>query len=171
MNPHTEAHLSVQRRTIRALFDLMDMKPFSEITVTEIIERAGIARASYYRNFESKEAVINCYIDGVFQDFKREFPIGSIDERMLATHLSHVMVYVSRYYSDLKILHKANLSSLYLDRLNRYVFEAYGPELSAHEKMKLLSSTGAQYNLIFNLFLEDESVTEADILEHMKTYL
>lgn len=46
-----------------ALFSLMEEERFSLISVCDIVGVAGVARMSYYRNFESKEQVIEAYID------------------------------------------------------------------------------------------------------------
>ena len=48
----------VRRATANALIALMKRKRFSEISVTDIVREAGIARQSYYRNFDCKEDVI-----------------------------------------------------------------------------------------------------------------
>ncbi|HAX52080.1 TetR/AcrR family transcriptional regulator [Muricomes intestini] len=42
---------------------MLKEKPFSEITASDIIRVSGVARASYYRNFESKEEIIEAYME------------------------------------------------------------------------------------------------------------
>jgi AcrR family transcriptional regulator len=41
---------------------LMDEKPYEKITVSDIVEKAGIARQTFYRNFNDKDGVILEYI-------------------------------------------------------------------------------------------------------------
>lgn len=41
-----------------ALIELMQHKCFNKIPIEEIIEKAGIGRATYYRNFQSKQEVL-----------------------------------------------------------------------------------------------------------------
>ncbi len=53
----------------KALLDLMAEKPYMEITVTDIIKRAEVARVSYYRNFNSIEEIL----DGLVEDKAEEF--------------------------------------------------------------------------------------------------
>lgn len=53
-----EANRLVKQKIGRALTKLMDTKPFSDISVTEIVETAGVARASYYRNFKDRKSVV-----------------------------------------------------------------------------------------------------------------
>ena len=59
-----EANRQVKLKIARALTKLMDTKAFSDISVTDIITTAGVARASYYRNFHSKEEVLIKITDG-----------------------------------------------------------------------------------------------------------
>ncbi|MCL2186406.1 MAG: TetR/AcrR family transcriptional regulator [Treponema sp.] len=49
-----------------ALLLLMDEKPYDKITVTDIIEKAGIARQTFYRNFKDKNEVIVKYFTNIF---------------------------------------------------------------------------------------------------------
>ncbi len=46
-----------------ALLLLMREKPFDDITITEIIKRAKVSRISYYRNYDSKEAILDNFLE------------------------------------------------------------------------------------------------------------
>lgn len=52
-----------------AFMELMLEKPYMEITVTDIITRAGVARASFYRNYNSTSDILEHAIDRVVADF------------------------------------------------------------------------------------------------------
>lgn len=41
-----------------ALMILWEQKPYEKITITEIAKKAGVSRMSFYRNFESKDAIV-----------------------------------------------------------------------------------------------------------------
>ena len=41
-----------------AMFKLMGEFPFEKITVSEITKRAGVSRAAFYRNYDSKEELV-----------------------------------------------------------------------------------------------------------------
>lgn len=58
-----------------ALLQLMEKKEFATITVTDICEKAGISRLTFYRNFEVKEDILRFHFDKVFQEY-----IGKFDE-------------------------------------------------------------------------------------------
>ena len=46
-----------------AIFNLMKNRKFNDITITELANKAGVSRLSFYRNFESKEDIIIKYLD------------------------------------------------------------------------------------------------------------
>ena len=53
-----EMNRYVRAQLLQALIDLVQKKPFSEITVSELAQRAGVARATFYRNYRVKEDVL-----------------------------------------------------------------------------------------------------------------
>ncbi|MBQ9083098.1 MAG: TetR/AcrR family transcriptional regulator [Clostridia bacterium] len=57
----------------QALVRLMERKPFSQITITEIVQVAGVGRSSFYRNYREKEELLCEYIHTLYMDyFRRE---------------------------------------------------------------------------------------------------
>ncbi len=57
----------------QALVRLMERKPLSQITITEIVQVAGVGRSSFYRNYREKEDLLCEYIHKLYLDyFRRE---------------------------------------------------------------------------------------------------
>ena len=52
-----------------ALLQLMDKKPFSRISITEITKKAGVSRVTFYRHYNSKEEIFIKKLDDLFEDF------------------------------------------------------------------------------------------------------
>ena len=51
---------NLTRESIRiGLIQLMKTHSIDDITVTALLQRAGVSRAGFYRNYPSKEAVLN----------------------------------------------------------------------------------------------------------------
>lgn len=50
-----------------ALLSLMAMETFDHITVTAIIKRAGVSKGGFYRNYKSKEEVLEELCEDLFQ--------------------------------------------------------------------------------------------------------
>lgn len=55
-----------------ALLKLMKSNSFAEISISLICEEAGVGRASFYRNFDSKEAVISRHLKKLLDDWWQE---------------------------------------------------------------------------------------------------
>ena len=47
----------------------MNEKPFQEITIKEISDRADLVRQTIYRNFKSKEDILEHHINDIYNDF------------------------------------------------------------------------------------------------------
>jgi AcrR family transcriptional regulator len=78
---HGKGHgLQIQRTKqwiTEALLLLLDEKPYEQIGISEITEKAGVARTSFYRNFTSKDDVMFQNLDDilsgcVFQIIKKK---------------------------------------------------------------------------------------------------
>ena len=71
-----------------ALFELLKIKQLSKITVTELIKKAGVCRASFYRNFYLTEDVIRQYGVDMYAEINRTIPLvsGQIYEHILAVN-------------------------------------------------------------------------------------
>lgn len=55
-----------------ALIDLLQEKSIQKITITEITERANLARSTFYTHFETKEELLHCCIDETLRGFFEE---------------------------------------------------------------------------------------------------
>ena len=54
MDKRKEENIRVKKSITEALLKLMHEKSFSDISITEIIRSAKVARASFYRNYDFK---------------------------------------------------------------------------------------------------------------------
>lgn len=56
-----------------ALMILMEQKDYDAITITDIANKAGVSRMSYYRTYSSKDDILLQYIDELFENCLEEF--------------------------------------------------------------------------------------------------
>jgi AcrR family transcriptional regulator len=62
--------LSKAKQAIRTAFvSLVESQPYASIKVSQIVERAGVARATFYLHYSTKEELLLAYIDDMFQRF------------------------------------------------------------------------------------------------------
>lgn len=104
-----------------ALVLLMEEKTFNEITITDIVKRAGVSRTAYYRNYSSKEDILNSMV----KDFVHKVvsAMSKYDPSENLYEFFFQMFQGLRPFSDTyKILLKANFGetilTLIIERLN-----------------------------------------------------
>ena len=59
MDKRKIANQKVKDRLFAALIEFAGSKDWSRLSVTELIEQSGVARASFYRNFKSVEELVD----------------------------------------------------------------------------------------------------------------
>ncbi len=69
-----------------ALFELLKTRELPQITITELIRKAGVCRASFYRHFYLTEDVIRQYGIALYEEINRKIPLerNGIYEHILA---------------------------------------------------------------------------------------
>ncbi len=86
-----------------AMYNIMKKKRFQRITVTEICEKAGVGRKTFYRNFETKEDVLDFFLDYLFEEYREAIQDLSTDEKIQYHFKSiekHADVLIMLYQND-----------------------------------------------------------------------
>jgi AcrR family transcriptional regulator len=100
----------------------MREKPFRDIQVTEIVDRAEVSRAAFYLHFRSKEELLFSHVDTVFDEFHAELSgevaAGRVDLRGFTTLLFR---YWQRYAPTLRLVIEADMQQVLLERLRGHV--------------------------------------------------
>lgn len=60
-----------------ALFSLMQTKSFDDITITDLSNAAGLVRKTFYRNFQTKEAIPEFKLDSMFGEIAKRFDFST----------------------------------------------------------------------------------------------
>ena len=70
MNPTQNPSALRSKKVItESLLLLMKKYPYAEITVKQILLETDISRKTFYRNFLSKDDVLNSFINTILQDY------------------------------------------------------------------------------------------------------
>ena len=64
---------------VQALIQLLKTKSLSNITITELTERAGVSRMTYYRNYHSLDEIFSSYLKDLV-----EYQEGQVVSKTLA---------------------------------------------------------------------------------------
>lgn len=60
-----EANRLVKEYIVTALIELMKEQDYNSITITDITRKAGVSRMAYYRNYNSKDDILNNYMEEI----------------------------------------------------------------------------------------------------------
>lgn len=148
MDKRKIANQRVKDRLLAALIEFAGQKDWSKVTVTELIEKSGVARASFYRNFKSVEEIVDYGIQQM--TFLYETGKPSLVEDF---HNRELMLYKFRFYQKHAALvlafHHAKVAINLLDVITNCMIDACGDmPTSAIEKYELYYYAGAFYNIL-----------------------
>lgn len=128
-----------------SLIKLMMIKPYSEITITEIANNAEVVRRTFYRNYKSKEEVIEYYLLNLVKGLAIEFiKIEDVNPYNISIVYFN---YMSKYSSFFQILDENNLFTLLLD-----VGENFIPKLNKTSKKDLGDEFDEQFLDYYHAF-------------------
>lgn len=60
----------------QALIELLEDRPYDDISIQDIVDKAGFSRMAYYRNFNNKGEMIDYALDNLFDNYIKESHIS-----------------------------------------------------------------------------------------------
>ena len=150
-----------------ALIELMEKKPLEEISITELTKKAGVSRMSYYRSFTSKQHSLEEYLQTIVHRFRTE---GEKRGYLGKEHGYEQLLYAFRFFRHHSryalCLHHANLSSILLDGLNKYMdMYILPPNADFAKRCKTYAYAGALYNLYIQWLKDGMQESEEKMAE------
>ncbi len=121
-----QAEKYVDEYITNALFTLMKRKKYDDISITEITNKAGVGRVSFYRNFNSKEDIIKNWIEDTTNNFLKSSDIN-FKKDSTKDYFIKLFNHLEKYKEESFLIYKANLIHLL-----KSVFE--NKLLSIHQK-------------------------------------
>ena len=77
MNKAESKYFNTAIRFNKALLSLLEKKPFAYITISEICEKAGVNRSTFYLHYENTSDLLNETTTYVLDNFSSYFPIDA----------------------------------------------------------------------------------------------
>lgn len=114
----TDNPISVKSKQwiMESLVSLMENKPFKEITISEISDNAQLVRRTFYRNFSSKEDVLQAYFNMLVKEF--EDRLMELSVLTTATALRELFRLCKKYEKFLLSLKRSNMLGFMLEQWN-----------------------------------------------------
>lgn len=96
-----------------SVLKLLQEKPLNEISVSEIVNDAGVGRTSFYRNFNTKEDVVTSHIRNLIGEWSREYKASGNDSNaeLYGSLFKHLKDHAGFYL----LLKQRNLMHLFLE--------------------------------------------------------
>ena len=144
------ANTVVRRSLAIALLKFMESIPFADISVTELTQKAGVSRMGYYRNYDSKLALLKDYLAQIEDDFPF-IDLTAASEGEFYAFLRQVFDYLSKFELSTKILLNQGFEGLILETLlNSKIFVEYRKKQALTcQAMTALQDKSGEYNLVF----------------------
>ncbi|MFV8211548.1 TetR/AcrR family transcriptional regulator [Streptococcus pluranimalium] len=113
---------------VEALWELLEDKFFEKISVSELVERAGIGRVTFYRNFSNKEEVLERSFNLELQAWllKRQIDLSDWSDAHLLLALRQFFDFWYEQQDKIRLLTANHLDYLLEEVLERYFKERLG---------------------------------------------
>lgn len=147
---------------VEALGILLENKSFADITVKEIVEKAGVGRATFYRNFQDKEAVLTYKLKEIAKNFDKEINKKPESKEVFYYVLAKMLCCLNKNKNLMKNMFKSNVEYLYFDFLNSSMKYVFKEKTSILNKYVHLGYSGALYNISRAWIIDD---CKGDIIE------
>lgn len=139
-----------------ALLSLMKYKPLQNISIKELVKKAGVSRMTYYRYFSSKEEILACYLEHILSEYENQVDKSHADSFHSYEHVLSSLLFFQKYKTFALCLRDTGMEGLLLDALNDYVKKQSG--FSSKKPVRAYSYyfyAGALFNVYMQWILED----------------
>ena len=129
-----------------ALLELMKTEEYSKISITDIVEKAGLSRVTYYRHFSSKEEVLVRYFKEMKERFmaQNSFQGGAINNEIMVLYL---FIFFKTNLETNKAIRNAHLETELLSFLSKEFTDNLPVKL---DRYYALFTAGALFNVLIN---------------------
>lgn len=145
MKRKNEVHELVLQCLTEALLKLMEKKPFNEISVSELCEKAGVARASFYRNYDSMQEILTNYLSSVTDEWWEEF-VKYPEDEFHEKFWKELLLQYKKNEELIKLIYQNDISYI----IKNHIFNSCGPKDGQDEQTKYLCAmvAGAIYGFV-----------------------
>lgn len=113
MNKKQELNVFIRECITTALLQKLETQSLEDIAITELVKEAGVSRVSFYRNFKSKQEVLEKHLVVLIEEWGRDF-----EEKGDPTYLSEsLLIHFYKYREFYLMLYKQKLSNLIYENI------------------------------------------------------
>lgn len=150
-----------------ALVLLLQKKEYRKISIQDIVDRAGLSRMAYYRNFESKDDILRFYLDKITDRFIEETQID-YDTLELSEYITILFTHLERWADFCKLLLKYDLLHFVKNEFDR-IFKAKAKNFDEQYTYSFIA--GGLFNVFNQWLIRDCKETPAELAQIFKRTL
>lgn len=139
-------------RLVRALLDLMLEVPYADITITQIADRSGLSRRTFYRNFTQKSDLLAEHVSTLTEEYIVR--LRAVADRPMPDIVIMHFTFWTEHLGFLRTLHRSGMLWLVLEAYNQqmqHVSAATGSTRFAQvprQDYALAFNAGGYFNLM-----------------------
>lgn len=151
MNPSQNPSAIRSKKEITdTLLQLMNTYSYNDITVKQIILESQVARKTFYRNFLSKDDVLDSYIDNIMHQYI--YSLQQLPDYQLLNILDVIFTFCFQNQELLIKLRDNNLMYMLLHKLNIFIPMIHNQIVNPdHPLFQSFSSEQVDYIIAFNI--------------------
>ena len=160
---NNEANRITRESIATALLELLKTKEFKDISVSELVRRAGVSRQSFYRNYKTKEDIV--------LEMERNIGTQLIEKMKDPSYINNPKKWFIEFFSAVKennalvtLLQKADLFITIFERVPSYIesqLDTCEPELH----YCIVASIAAAHSIAREWFKNGMKESEAEMAE------
>ena len=144
--PNNQSSVRSRQEIREALLRLMDIHPYSEITVKQIILESRLARKTFYRHFSSKDAVVENIIVGFIREYSDALKAREGDS------LDLIFSLLKKHEYLIRLLDRNDMLHLLLIYLNKYLPEIHSDtDINRDIPTRYYGRFDSEYLMAFNI--------------------
>lgn len=158
---------TVSEYLTEALLQLMSKKTFEDISVTDLCKRAGVTRMSFYRNYDSKEAILRQWITTTTDSFLEESQI-SFKNDPLPVYFQKLFTHMKKHLGICQHIYRAGMIHLIKNEFDR-IFLSF--HMGDYDEYKSYFLAGGVYNVFLLWLVNGGKETPAQLAGKLENLL
>ena len=113
----TEQSAARQRQLEQGLLQAMLQQPYEEISISDLCDRLGVPRKSFYRYFSSKDGALAALVDHTLMEYEQEMPnLKRTKKRDAVEDMERYFEFWQEKKALLDALERSGLSGILVER-------------------------------------------------------
>lgn len=163
MKSKNESNKLAKECIVTALIELMKIQDYNTITITDLTKKAGVSRMAYYRNYTSKEDIINKFADDVGASIHDKL-VGMLPRASVFDYYFELFAQLGSYNDLCLTAYHAGLGELIHSQITKNMALTFPPEGdTTTDRYRHVYLAGAFYNIFIQWLQNGQKESVADM--------